>query len=56
MIYNINFVGRKAGAIGICYKITDKIDAENETDFIKKLYKKYDNIFMLKVNGKLKNN
>lgn len=26
MVYNIEFIGRKAGAIGIVYKITDKIE------------------------------
>jgi len=55
MVYNIEFVGRKTGAIGITYKINDRIEAENETDFIEKLYKKYDTINMLKINGKLKN-
>ena len=56
MIYNIEFIGRKAGAIGVIYKITDKIDAKDEQEFIYKLYKKYDNISMLKINGKFKNN
>ena len=56
MIYNIEFVGRKAGALGITYKINDKIEAKNEADFIEKLYKKYDNISVLKINGKFKNN
>ena len=55
MIYNIEFIGRKVGAIGVIYKINDRIEAENEADFIEKLYKKYDNISMLKINGKLKN-
>ena len=55
MIYNIEFIGRKAGAIGIIYKINDKIDAKNEAEFIEKLYKKYDNVNSLKINGKLKN-
>ena len=55
MIYKIEFTGRKAGALGITYKIKDKIEAENETDFIEKLYKKYDTINMLKINDKLKN-
>ena len=56
MIYNIEFTGRKAGAIGVVYKINDKIEAENEKEFIEKLYKKYDHVSLLKVNGKLKNN
>ena len=56
MTYNIEFTGRKAGAIGVVYNITDKIDAKNEQEFIDKLYKKYDNISMLKINGKFKNN
>lgn len=56
MIYNIDFVGRKAGAIGIVCKITDKIEAKDESELIDKLYKKYDNINMLKINGKFKNN
>ena len=55
MIYNIEFIGRKAGSIGVNYKINDRIEAENEADFIEKLYKKYYNISKLKINGKLKN-
>ena len=55
MIYNIEFIGRKAGAIGIIYKINDKIDAKNEAEFIEKLYKKYEHISKLKVNGKVYN-
>ena len=56
MIYNIEFTGRKAGAIGIVYKIIDKIDAKDEQEFIDKLYKKYEDISMLKINGNFKNN
>ena len=55
MIYNIEFTGRKAGAIGITYKINDKIEAKNDAEFIEKLYKKYSSISSLKINGKLKN-
>ena len=54
MIYNIEFIGRKAGAIGATYKINDKIEADDEADFIEKLYKKYNNISKLKINGKIK--
>ena len=55
MVYNISFIGRKVGAIGITYKINDKIEAKNEAEFIKKLYKKYDTVSKLKINGKFKN-
>ena len=55
MIYNIEFIGRKVGAIGVTYKVNDRVEAENEADFIEKLYKKYNTISMLKINGKLKN-
>ena len=55
MIYNIEFIGRKAGALGITYKIQDTIKASNEAEFIEKLYKKYDSVHMLKINGKLRN-
>ena len=55
MIYNISFIGRKAGAIGSTYKINDKIEAKNEAEFIEKLYKKYDHVSKLKINGKFKN-
>ena len=55
MIYTIEFIGRKAGAIGIIYKINDKIEAKNEAEFIEKLYKKYDTVNNLKINGKFKN-
>ena len=56
MIYNISFIGRKAGAIGKIYKINDRIEADYEADFIEKLYKNYEHISKLKINGKLKNN
>ena len=55
MVYNIEFIWRKAGALGIIYKIKDTIKANNEAEFIEKLYKKYDSVHMLKVNGKLIN-
>ena len=55
MIYKIEFVGRKSGAVGITYKINDKIEANSEAEFIEKLYKKYDTVSMLKINGKLRN-
>lgn len=55
MIFNIEFVGKKAGAIGIIYKINDKIEASTEEEFIEKLYKKYDTVSSLKINGKFKN-
>ena len=55
MVYNIEFIGRKAGAIGVTYKINDRIEANSEEEFIEKLYKKYDTVNMLKVNGKLRN-
>ena len=55
MVYNISFIGRKVGAIGVTYKINDKIEAKSEAEFIEKLYKKYDNISILKINEKFKN-
>ena len=55
MVYNIEFIGRKAGALGSTYKINDKIEAKNEAEFIEKLYKKYDAVNNLKINGKFKN-
>ena len=55
MIYNIEFIGRKVGAIGVIYKINDRINDRIEADFIEKLYKKYDHVGMLKIDGKLKN-
>ena len=53
--YTVDFIGNKAGAIGNIYKIHDTIEALNDSDFIEKLYKKYDNVSKLKVNGKYKN-
>ena len=55
LIYNIEFVGRKTGAIGIIYKINDKIEASTEAEFVEKLYKKYEHVSKLKINGKFKN-
>ena len=55
MTYNIEFIGRKAGAIGVTYKIQDTIKASSEADFIEKLYKKYEHVSRLRVNNKLYN-
>lgn len=53
--YTVNFIGNKAGAMGITYKIHDTIEALNDSDFIEKLYKKYSHVNKLKVNGKIWN-
>ena len=52
--YTVDFTGRKAGAIGITYKIHDTIEALNDNDLVEKLYKKYDTISNLKINSRLK--
>jgi hypothetical protein len=40
--YHIEFTGRNVGAIGAVYRITEEIQAENETDAGLKLYDKYE--------------
>jgi hypothetical protein len=47
--YKISFTGRLKGAIGIFYKISDTVQAEDEKAAILKLYDKYDSVHQPKV-------
>ena len=47
--YKATFIGRLKSAIGITYKITDKVKAENEKEANLKLYDKYEHISNLKI-------
>ncbi len=49
MLYTANFYGRLLGAIGILYRITDTVEAENEEQARIELYKKYDSVRDLKL-------
>lgn len=42
--YSVTFFGRTLGAIGICYMITDTVEAENKEAALLKLYDKYDTV------------
>lgn len=46
--YKFNFMGRKAGAIGISYKISTSYNAESLRDAVKKLYTDYQHVRFLK--------
>lgn len=48
--YKATFTGRKINAIGIFYKITDTVEAENEEQARLKLFEKYEHIQSLKLN------
>jgi hypothetical protein len=50
--YTITFNGRKAGAIGIFYWITETVQAESEQEAVLKLYEKYDHITQKKITVK----
>ena len=54
--FNVSFVGRLSGAIGITYKINDVLEMPKESthdEINLKLYDKYELISKLKINGKL---
>lgn len=46
--YKFSFIGRQVGAIGIFYKITATVEAENIEAAKLRLYDKYDHIQQLK--------
>ena len=49
--FDISFIGREAGAIGITYRIHETVEAEDAGAAILKLYKKYDHIKPISING-----
>ena len=44
--YKIVFYGRLNGAIGICYSITETVQADTEEEARLKLYDKYEHILI----------
>lgn len=42
--YQISFIGRTKGALGITYRIVDTVQAEDEKKAILALYDKYEHI------------
>jgi translation initiation factor IF-3 len=46
-IYKVKFTGRRIGAIGIFYRFSLKVKAENEEQATLKLYEKYEHIQQL---------
>jgi hypothetical protein len=48
-IYKATFMGRQKGAIGIFYKITDTVEADNREDANLKLYDNYEHISLLQL-------
>mgnify|MGYP001599515098 CR=1 FL=1 len=42
MKYKASFIGRERGAIGIFYRITDTVEAENETQAFEKICEKWE--------------
>ena len=44
MKYTINFKGRKNGAIGVCYVITDSRVANTPKEAVSALYNEYEHI------------
>lgn len=49
MSWTIHFIGRKKGAIGITYPITETVEAEDEEKARLKLYEKYDHIRVVSI-------
>jgi len=49
MVYQIRFIGRKLGAIGIVYEISEHVEAESQDQAIMKLYDKYEHIRILTI-------
>ena len=49
MKYIAKFIGRKAGAIGVCYEITERIQADNTEQARLALYEKYEHISGLEI-------
>ena len=50
--FKVSFTGRKSGAIGITYKISETIEASNNAkkeDLLLKLYNTYEHISNLKI-------
>lgn len=47
--YKATFTGREAGAIGICYKITDTVKAVNQYVAREELSEKYEHITELEL-------
>lgn len=46
--FKLSFIGRKKGAIGVFFKIREKVIAENLEAAILKLYDKYEHITQIK--------
>lgn len=49
--YTFSFIGRQTGAIGIFYKITEVYNCENISEAKSCLYRDYEHISQLKING-----
>ncbi len=52
-LFKFSFVGRKAGAIGIFYKINTSIRATDKQHALNLLYTDYEHIQGLKMNGEI---
>lgn len=50
--YEIEFIGRLNGALGITYKIVAQVEAPNQEAAILKLYEKYEHIMVQRVEVK----
>ena len=49
MTFNIQFVGRKAGALGICYPISALREGANEEEAISNLYDEYEHVKVISI-------
>ena len=49
--YQIQFIGREVGAIGIRYQIFETVEAVDQDAAILKLYEKYEHIKPLKIDA-----
>ncbi len=51
--YNISFNGRQTGAIGVFYKITEVYNCKNMDELKSCLYRDYEHISQLYINGSI---
>jgi hypothetical protein len=47
--FTVHFVGRKLGAIGVLYPITEAVKAKTPEEAIKKLYDRYEHIRIINI-------
>jgi len=50
--YNISFIGRLIGALGLVYTIHETIISDSRENAIQELYKKYEHIKKIKIEVK----